>query len=353
MTNLSARDVGAVLDLVGEAHHAEDLATFRSHVLPTIRAAIPADFASYNEVRADGGVGVTLVEPELPPWAYEVWARHAHQNPLVRHYQRTHDGRAYRFTDVVSSEELRKLDLFKELYARIGVRHQMAVAMPAPPSLVIGIVLSRAHRNFTERDRAMMNLARPHLIQAYRNVELRERLRGLTRALARGLDDSGESVVVVDPGGRVEFVNRGGAAAVVAATGGTAARGALLPPPLGPWLADGTNGGGGPILLGDGGRRFVVRCLASEEDRDLRILLFQSASRAVSREVLEGLGLTGREAEVLQGMMRGLSTLELAAQLEITRATVYKHSERIFAKLSVRDRVEAVAVAWAAVGGVR
>jgi DNA-binding NarL/FixJ family response regulator len=37
--------------------------------------------------------------------------------------------------------------------------------------------------------------------------------------------------------------------------------------------------------------------------------------------------------------------------MAISRATVYKHAERIFTKLGVHDRIEAVAVAWAAVGG--
>ncbi len=350
MPQLSSRDIGAVLDLVGEAHHAEDLVSFREHVLPSIRTVVPADYASYNEVWADGGIGATLVSPDLPPWAYEAWAAHAHQNPLVRNYQRTRDGRAYRFSDVIDREELHALPLYRELYGPLGVEHQIAVAMAAPPTLIIGLVLSRGGRDFTERHREILNLARPHLIQAYRNVELRERLRGLTDALSRGLDDRGEAAVVVDAGGRAEFLNRGGAAAVAAATGGDAEVGRTLPPPIGPWVADGALEGP-PLLVATGGRRFVVRCLPAVEDGDLRILLFQSASRAASRQVLEGLGLTAREAEVLQGMMRGLSTLEIAAQMEITRATVYKHAERIFAKLGAHDRIEAVAVAWAAVGG--
>lgn len=347
MAELTSRDIRAVLDLVGEAHHADDLAMFREHVLPSIRTLVPADYASYNEVWEDGRVGATLVAPDLPDWAYESWAVYAHQNPLVRHYRRTRDGRAYRFSDVIDRAEYQRLELYRLLYARLGVEYQVAVAMAAPPALVIGLVLSRGDQDFSERDRQLLNLARPHLIQAYRNVETRERLRGLVGALARGLDDGGEAAVVVDRHGRVEFLNRGGAAAVTEATGVAPALGVTLPPPLNEWLAAGATETGS-LLLDRGGRRYVARCIAEDA---MRILLFQSASRSVSRQVLQALGLTEREAEVLQGMMRGLSTVEMAARMQISRATVYKHTERIFGKLGVHDRVEAVAVAWAAVGG--
>jgi DNA-binding CsgD family transcriptional regulator len=344
MPRLSTRDMQAVLDLVGEAHHAEDLESFREHVLPSVRTLVPADWASYNELYSDGSAGVAIVTPDLPDWAYEVWARYAHQNPLVQRYQRTLDGRAYRFSDVIAYERLHDLDLYRELYRPFGIEHQIAVAMPAPPVFFIGLVLMRESKDFTEREREVLNLARPHLIQAYRNVEIRERLRGLVSALASGLDDSGEAAVVVDLRGVVAFQNRAGAAALAEATGAAFEPGERLPPSLAEWVADGA-GTGTPMLLAEGGRRYVVRCVA---EGALKILLFQSASRAVSRQVLEGLGLSAREAEVLQGMMRGLPTLEIAARMGITRGTVYKHAERIFAKLGVHDRVEAVAVAWAA-----
>jgi DNA-binding CsgD family transcriptional regulator len=81
------------------------------------------------------------------------------------------------------------------------------------------------------------------------------------------------------------------------------------------------------------------------------VLVLQSAARGASVDVLQALGLTAREAEVLQGLMYGQATVELAARMEISPRTVHKHSERIYAKLGVRDRIEAVAVAWAAVGG--
>ncbi|GAA0952914.1 response regulator [Virgisporangium aurantiacum] len=67
------------------------------------------------------------------------------------------------------------------------------------------------------------------------------------------------------------------------------------------------------------------------------------ATPAVHRDLT---ALTPRELEVLTLLGRGLSNTELAAALTLSEATVKTHVARIFAKLSLRDRAQAVVLAY-------
>jgi len=89
----------------------------------------------------------------------------------------------------------------------------------------------------------------------------------------------------------------------------------------------------GDALLSPG----VTRRLIAEFAR-------MGAPRGPSRDSLDG--LTERECEVLALVARGLSNAEIAARLVVAEQTVKTHVSRILMKLGLRDRTQAVVLAY-------
>jgi DNA-binding NarL/FixJ family response regulator len=77
-----------------------------------------------------------------------------------------------------------------------------------------------------------------------------------------------------------------------------------------------------------------------------RRMIAEFARRPLPTEEPALAELTGRELEVLKLVARGRSNAEIARQLYISDATVKTHVKRVLAKLSLRDRVQAVVLAY-------
>jgi DNA-binding NarL/FixJ family response regulator len=88
----------------------------------------------------------------------------------------------------------------------------------------------------------------------------------------------------------------------------------------------------GSALLGPGVTRRLLERFADEDASG-------DAAEAVAR-------LTDREREILRLLASGLSNAELAQQLVVSETTVKTHVSNVLRKLGVRDRVQAVIVAY-------
>ncbi len=338
-------------DLIGNAHAFETLDEFRAGIPALLRSFVPADVASYNEMDDNPTGSWWTVDPhlEVTPDQEQRFVELAGENPVLDHMRRTRDGRPYRISDFLSREQFRQLPVYRDFYGQIGAEFQVALSLPSRPPVVIGLALTRSEEDFSDKEVSLLGVARPHLIQAYRNAELAAAREATIAALEAGLEDVGAAVIVVDGYGRVDMATPSGRRLLAGRLGATADRlAADVVEELSARRGAGTPVTE-PLVVEDGDRLLSLRVLRGPEGGSEMLVIEPDAS-GLSVPALESLGLTRRQAEALRWIALGRRGPDVARLMGLSPRTVEKHLQAAYAKLGVSNASEAAATAWAAVG---
>jgi len=105
--------------------------------------------------------------PVASPETVETLARHMHEHPLLAYHQASGDGASLMLSDLVTRRQFRDSALYREFYGPLGIQYQMTAALALGPQANVGIALSRCRADFTEQERELLDLLRPHLARAY------------------------------------------------------------------------------------------------------------------------------------------------------------------------------------------
>jgi DNA-binding CsgD family transcriptional regulator len=102
-------------------------------------------------------------------------------HPLVRYHAGGGAG-AHRISDSIAFARFREGALYAEYYRRIGIDHAMALPLYLDDRTLVSFVLNRRRRDFSDRDRDVLDLARSTLGGIYRAMRPPDRRRlGPTR----------------------------------------------------------------------------------------------------------------------------------------------------------------------------
>lgn len=365
MERLRRRDLDALSSCLRELYSYRSLEEFRSSIVKAIPAVIPSDRISYNEIELRNQKNILITEPAPPdfPELYKAFARRMDEHPYIEHYRRTGDGRARRISDFLTQREFRRLRLYNEYYRKVGIDHSLVVSLSdAPSQLGGGIAFGRSGKDFSGRDRLLLDTFRPHLVQARQNAKAAERNQLDSQNLHQAVEELDRGIIYLSEDGRVEMVTERARRLLPAYFGpleGTDG----LPEVLRRWVerqhsARSGNGDAPPIrkplVVESGSGKLVVRLVADKAQDGRQLLLLEEQAPPVSTDDLAPLlGLTRREGEILHLVARGDTDQQIAAALYVSPRTVGKHLENIYSKLGVSGRAEAVSKAMEVAGPIR
>ena len=180
VARIDGRDAASLLELVhdgaGDAGHDP----FPPGVLLGIARLIPSDACvGYQEADISGDFRVIeLVEViGTPPSPKTERAFHTlgWQNPMHCRLH-AHEQGVLRLSDLLTRRARAKLEYNDAVWRPHGIDDALRMWLPAPPGRARSVYLERSGRNYTERERNLFSLLRPHLSRIRINAESRRRL---------------------------------------------------------------------------------------------------------------------------------------------------------------------------------
>jgi DNA-binding CsgD family transcriptional regulator len=350
MICLTERDLRKLADSLGELYRACSLDAFGERALAVLPALVGCDTCSYNEVNPGKRRIVAQTSPAgfASPSMVEAFQEHMAQHPLIGHYRATRDGRALKISDFVALREFRQLPLYQSFYRLAGVDRQLAVAVPGRPGVMIGLAVSRAGRDFSERDRAALEFLRPHLIRAHSSAAALTASGLDVRSLGQAIGGC-DGVGVIAADGRLNYLSDR-ARDLLSHYLEPAAPGGFLPGRLRVWraaaLARVHPACPTPAVVGSrqvrrGTARLTLTLISADPHGSALLALAEHLDEPGGG--MEGPGLTQRETEVISLAAEGRTNREIASVLSISPLTVRKHLENAYPKLGVGNRTAAAA----------
>jgi DNA-binding CsgD family transcriptional regulator len=368
METLSIDDMQKLNDSIQQIYTLHDLDTFGTNALSIVTQLVPSDLPVFHSTHVRTRQISSTFLPSFPgfsPELEQIANRYSSEHPITQHMPQTLTG-AYKVSDFVTQEQLHRLTgIYQQFLKPLNTEDQMFLFLlhPNPLSWVkllqseanlVGFALHRPQRNFSERDRTVLNLLRPHLYQAHNNAQKYQQLQQNLHQLQQSLDCLG--VVVLDTQGRVKSI-----APQVSVWLETYFEKSTcshqLPDLLRSWVMYRVNYLKHPhnlqqtflpLRIQAAERELVIR-LVIEPSRNRYLLMFEERDLYLFNS-MKMLGLSDRETEVLYWIVQGKDNKEIALQLSVFPSTVRKHLENIYNKLDVKSRTEAIAQALTKLG---
>jgi DNA-binding CsgD family transcriptional regulator len=332
-------DLQALSESIRILYQSSDLDGFPSQVFAAVTPLLPCDFFSYNEFAANGAFSVVHCEPGLPAPATEFLAsigpEFSVEHPTVAHTARTGSPQPFKITDFTSQRQWRQTRLYREFFQPLECEYQIAFASPLPEGQV-ALAFNRRARDYSEDDRQVLELLRPHLMQARANAQTFTRVTGALLGV-------GGAYLSAAADGTINYATPE-ALRYLQKYFGTGNETAMLPQSLRNWILKpaAPSVSAGPLLVEMDGARLRVTLASRERDGSCNLLLEEKQDSEAAKQ-LTSLGLTSREAEVLIWVARGKTSGEIALILGAKPATISKHLDHIYQKLGVENRTSAAA----------
>jgi len=197
MIHLTSGDQQKLLVCIRETYSNPDIASFPAHIVATTSRIIPSGVISYASIAEEKqGINYTGITSCRNWENLEAFGRYMHEHPILNflHTERLQPHRfsqdiekaahkrhpslkhaphniAARISDVLTDRQFQSLGIFNEFFRRNGVHYQLLISFLPRADAYSMISFNRDKIDFSEKERLLLNLIQPHIVQAHKNAE--------------------------------------------------------------------------------------------------------------------------------------------------------------------------------------
>lgn len=268
----------------------------------------------------------------------------AHESPFPAYFAASGDRSWRKLTDFMPVEEFHQTKLFRTMRCSYIISTMLA----SIENDQVSLSLCRQRSDYSERDRAVLNLVQPHLCLSYNNAEYLERATQTGQELRAVVESAPLGYAYLECDGRITWATTKARELWRRFYPNEATNEASVPTPVRGWLRDSLarlGSGKAPPLDADltavmDGTSLLMRLLPSSLGG--YILALEEGQTSLRPRFRPLPQLSDRENEVLQWMVEGKRNNEIAEILNLSPRTVEKHVEAILRDLGVENRATAI-----------
>lgn len=165
MPTLSRRDLDALLRFVHDASTVDREAAVVPELVAQLEKLVPsAEHVHYcvldrehRRIAFDVTASAVACDVDGDVLYWELRDQHA----VCAYFERTGDGRPRMMSDLLRAREWRAREIYNQCYAPF--QYELALRLPAEPRYTKTLMFHSSRRDFTERDRLVLELLYPHL----------------------------------------------------------------------------------------------------------------------------------------------------------------------------------------------
>jgi DNA-binding CsgD family transcriptional regulator len=318
---------------------------FPAQAIKAVEPLIDCDFYAFDKFALNESrtfvPGRTVVYPEYRG-NFRAFEEYLSQHPCFPTVIAAGVDRPVKMSDFTSLARWRHTELYNNFFRSENQNYQL-VFLCQFPKFKVGLAFNRSKSDFSEEERKMAELIRPHLAQAHHNSQIYS-------DLSEALESDGRGFLVVDLNGKIRCATSNAKRYLERYAGPIKSQ--MLPNPVRDWVRVQSDRFAVPeftlqnvLRLHRENGRLTIQVLTVTADGESRLSLTEETS-PLAASSLEGLGLTKREAEVLFWVTQGKRNSEIGLILGTKERTIYKHLERVFAKLNVETRTAAANIVF-------